>query len=191
MRKTTRRFRLPAVILMAAGVALPTACATPTPFQPLNGSRASGGYSEQQIESDRFRVMFAGNSFTSRQRVENFLLYRAAQLTLQQGFDGFTMVSRETDPNVQTVTTPGAFGFGAPAFWGPSWRYRRGGFGWGAWDPWSGSPFWGDSVDIQTITRYEASAEILMFRGQRSHDGNTFDARQVVENLRTSVEMPR
>jgi hypothetical protein len=176
---------------MATVVILPTACSTPTRYGPLSASHGNGGYSEQRIEDNRYRVMFTGNAYTSRAKVENFLLYRAAQLTVQQGFDGFTMITRATDPNVQTVVTrdPASFGYGA--FWGPSWRYRRGGFGWRSWDPWGGSPFWGDDVDVNTITSYEASAEILMFHGKQPADQNSFDAQQVIDNLKASVEMPR
>lgn len=182
--------RLPAFIVIAAASLSLAACATPTPFAPIGMSHGNGGYSEQRIADDRYRVMFTGNAFTSRERVENFLLYRAAQLTLQQGYDGFTMVTRQTDPSVQTSVTRTPR-FGSFGFWGPSWRYRRGGFGWRAWDPWLGSPFWGDNVDVSTVTSYEASAEILMFRGQEPGSSNSFDARQVIENLRTSVDMPR
>jgi hypothetical protein len=189
--KTKSPFTLRAVMLAAAGVLLPTACATPTPFAPLGSAQVQGGYSEQRIEGDRYRVMFAGNEFTSRMRVENYLLYRSAQLTLQQGFDGFTMVTRETDPNVRTTVMQNPFEFGQSAFWGPSWRYRRGGFGWGNWDPWGGSPFWSNNLDVQTVTSYEASAEILMFSGQRMQDPTTFDARHVIESLQASIEMPR
>ena len=47
---------------------------------------------EQQLAADRYIVRFHGNEFTSRERVETYLLYRAAELTLEQGFDGFTIV---------------------------------------------------------------------------------------------------
>lgn len=63
--------------LVLAGV---TACTTATPYQPATLNHpAAGGYSDQQIEANRSRVTFAGNSMTSRQTVETFLLYRAAQ----------------------------------------------------------------------------------------------------------------
>jgi len=65
-------------VALAAGL---TACATPTPYQPnIRGQAASGGYSEVRIEPDRFRVNFAGNSLTSRETVEGYLLFRAAEL---------------------------------------------------------------------------------------------------------------
>src|SRR3546814_10946749 len=80
------------------------ACATPTPYQPLGtrGTGASGGYASQQIEQNRFRVSFSGNQLTSRERVENYLLFRAAALTVQTGYDGFTIVRLDTDRDVAT-----------------------------------------------------------------------------------------
>ena len=94
-----------------ATAALLAGCATPTPYQPLGApSGIRGGFSEQQIEQNRFRVTFAGNQFTSRQRVENYLLFRAAELTTQHGFDSFTMVDRDTDRRTTVQTVPRPFG---------------------------------------------------------------------------------
>ncbi|HEX8534243.1 MAG TPA: hypothetical protein VF662_08750 [Allosphingosinicella sp.] len=176
---------------VGAALMLLAGCTSPTPYQPLSaGSKTSGGYSDQQIADNRYRVSFAGNSFTSRQQVENYLLLRAAQLTLQKGFDGFTMVSRSTDPNTRTTVTRDPLSAGPWGYWGPSWRYRSGGFGWRSWDPWLGSPFWAVSVDVQTVTSYEASAEIVMYRGSRSDDPTSFDARQVEANLAPGMTAP-
>ena len=140
------------VLLAALGsVALLAGCATPTPYQPLGApTGVRGGFSEQQIERNRFRVSFSGNQFTSRDRVENYLLFRAADLTAQQGYDGFTVVDRETDRRTSVQTTPRPFGAGPWGYWGPSWRYG-GRFGWRSWDPWGYDPFWADTIDVRTI----------------------------------------
>lgn len=178
-------------IATAGALALLAACATPTPYQPLGarGTGASGGFSEQRIEQNRFRVSFSGNQFTSRQRVENYLLYRAAELTVQSGYDGFTIVQRGTDKDVNTYVTrdpfPGPYGY-----WNPYWSYY-GPFGWRSWDPWLGGPFFADSIDVNTIERYQATAEIVMFRGSRPDDPRSFDARQVIANLGPTIELPR
>jgi len=173
-----------------AAALLLAGCATPTPYQPLNPhNQVSGGYSEQRLTENRFRVMFRGNEFTSRQQVENFLLFRAAELTLQSGFDGFTMVTRATDPNVRTHVMGDPFGPGPWGYWGPSWRFRGRGFGWRSWDPWFGRPFWADDYDISTVTSYEACAEIAMSHG-RGGDVRSFDAHQVVANLGPTIQMP-
>lgn len=180
-----RRWRLR---LMPLGAALAlAACATATPYQPLGTRGASGGFAEQRIEANRYRVTFVGNDYTSRQRVENYLLFRAAELTLANGYDGFTIVRRETDKDVDIRT------YGSPGFypgWRPYWRYR-GRFGWRYWDPWYGDPFWGDTIDVRTVERYEAIAEIVMFRGARPNDPHSFDARQVIANLRPTIVVPR
>jgi hypothetical protein len=58
-------------------------CADPTPYQPdLGEQRVAGGYSEERIAEDRYRVTFSGNRACSKQHVERYLLYRAAELTL-------------------------------------------------------------------------------------------------------------
>jgi hypothetical protein len=176
---------------LAGALSLVPACSTPTAYQPLSQrSPQQGGYSEQRIDANRFRVSFAGNSLTSRKTVENYLLLRAAQLTLENGFDGFTMVSRATDPHVRTSVTREPFGPGPWGYWGPSWRYRDAGLGWRSWDPWLGQPFWGDTVDVQSVTDYAASAEIVMFRGSGPAAADSFDARQVVQNLGPTARMP-
>ena len=182
---STRRWLAP----IAAALAL-TACATATPYQPLGTRGASGGFTEQRIEANRYRVTFVGNDYTSRQRVENYLLFRAAELTVANGFDGFTIVRRDTDRNVEQRVYD--TGLRAPyGYWRPYWRYYGGRYGWRSWDPWFGDPFWGDSIDIRTVERYEATAEIVMFRGNRAGDPSSFDARQVIANLRPTIQVPR
>jgi len=188
-----RTAALAAVLVLAAGL---TACATATPYQPnLPGQSVKGGFSEVRLEPDRFRVSFAGNSLTSRETVEGYLLYRAAELTLQQGRDWFEVVDRQTDRNVRTYVEPDPFyrpwygpGFG---YWRPSWRYYGGGFGWRTWDPFWGDPFWADRMDVRTVERFEATAEILMHRGPKPQgDPKAFDARAVVDNLGPRIQRP-
>src|SRR4051812_49553815 len=106
-------------------VALLSACMTATPSQPLGapGARAAGGYAERQIEANRFRVTFVGNTMTSRETVETYLLYRAAELTQQQGFDWFVTADRETNRHTNTYVEPG---FGGDGGWGGLLGPRRG-----------------------------------------------------------------
>jgi hypothetical protein len=182
-----------AALVLAAGLA---ACATPTPYQPnIRGQATSGGYSEVQIEPDRFRVTFSGNSLTSRETVEGYLLFRAAELTLQKGYDWFTIVDRETDKTTRTYVDPDPFyrPWYGPSFgyWRPSWRYFGQGYGWRTWDPFWGDPFWGDRIDVRTVDRYEASAEIVMHKGAKPPgDPRAFDARAVIDSLRPRIQYP-
>jgi len=191
MRTLKRRGLLFAAI--ASGALLVSGCATETTYRPATGKGFyRTGYSERQVETNRWLVTFAGNTVTDRDTVERYLLFRAAQLTLQNGYDYFVMVDRSTDRQAQTYSTPGP-GWGAwGAGWGPSWRYYGRGFGWRAWDPWWGDPFWGNNIDVRTVDRYEASAEIVMRKGAPAKDEvRAFNAKDVADRIGPTVVMPK
>jgi len=184
---------LATVLVLATGLA---ACETATPYQPnVRGSATSGGYSETRIEPNRWRVNFSGNSMTSRETVEGYLLFRAAELTLQNGADWFEIVDRNTATKTRSYVEPDPLyhpwygaGFG---YWRPSWRYRTHGYGWRTWDPFWGDPFFTSSYDVHTIESYEASAEIMTHRGAKPQgDARAFDAHAVVDNLRPRIQYP-
>ena len=145
-------------LVLSAGLA---ACATPTPYQPnIKGQSTAGGYSEVRLEPNRYRVNFMGNSLTSRETVEGYLLFRASELTVESGYDWFSIVDRDTDKKTRTYVEP--------------------------------DPFWADRVDVRTVERYEASAEIVMQKGAKpTDDVKAFDARAVIENLKPRVQYPQ
>ncbi|MGB1557714.1 MAG: CC0125/CC1285 family lipoprotein, partial [Oceanococcaceae bacterium] len=87
----------PSLMTALLATSLLVACAhTPTPYQP----RPDGGqygYSEQGLEPDRIRVVFRGNTLTARETVENYLLYRAAEVTQQRGYAYFSPMQQEVE----------------------------------------------------------------------------------------------
>lgn len=198
--------RIPSRPLLAAtlvsALAL-TACATPTPYKPIQSdSRYATGFFDRQIENNRFIVTFSGNSVTSRERVERYLLFRAAELTLQNGADYFSVVDRDTERKTDTQVTNfgggwgGGYGYWGPGwgYWGPQWRFARRGFGWGGWGGWGGGwggdPFFND-VQVRQIDRYEAQAEIVTGRGPKpAGDRFAFSAKEVVDRLGPTIEYP-
>jgi hypothetical protein len=191
------------VAALAASTLMVAGCATETTYRPATGQGFNRtGYSERQVEPGRYLVTFAGNSVTSRDTVERYLLFRSAELTLQSGNDYFLMANRDTDLQSRTYSTPGLggpWGYGGfGGYWGPSWRYYGRGFGWRSWGPGYGGGFgggfgpWGDDFDIRTIDRYEASAEIVMRKGPIPKDNlRAFNARAVVDSIGPSVVLPK
>ncbi|MDJ0921986.1 MAG: hypothetical protein QNI84_12735 [Henriciella sp.] len=187
---------------IAASVAFAAlaACATSTPYQAADGGKR--GYTNQQIESDRWRVTFNGNSLTDRETVETYLLYRAAELTDQEGYDYFRVVQRETDAERRLVET----GFGADPFYshfycdyrfygraGRLYGYPRGFYGrsrLGYRGHYYHDPFWGHSYDVREIVRYEAIAEIKLGRGEKPDDAAYFNADEVLMNLAGRIQRP-
>lgn len=76
------------ILLSLAGAALLSACATgPVAYGPAQGT--GYGFSNQQIESDRFQVSFTGRN---ADEARNLALLRAAELTKGQGFSHFRVV---------------------------------------------------------------------------------------------------
>ncbi|WP_439636026.1 CC0125/CC1285 family lipoprotein [Oceanicaulis sp.] len=149
----------------------------PTPYAPAGDSRY--GLTEQQVESDRFRISFSGNSLTDRDTVETYLLYRAAELTLAQGYDYFRLAQRDTETETRLVGSSTYDRFGL------QYRYYHPAYGWyGRYDP-----FWND-VNIREVTRYEAMAEIVLGRGAIPDTPDAFNAREVVQNLGPRVQRP-
>lgn len=171
--------KLMAAAAITAVTALAACSSGPTPYQPAAGYER--GYSETKIERDRYRISFKGNSLTDRETVENYMLYRAAELTLQSGYDVFTIVNRETDKDRDVRRTGGFYGPRLSyMYFSPRWGWMYG------WDPfWSSYPSRFDEV-----TRYEAFAEIVMSRGPKGGDPNAFDARQVSQNLSPAIQRP-
>lgn len=185
-----------------AALAILGACATATPYQAATD--AQRGYADQQIESNRWQLSFAGNSLTDRQTVETYLLYRAAELTDLEGYDYFSVVQRATDEDRRIVST----GFHDPYYSGflcdyrfygragrlhgfpRSWHTRRAGIR-GFHSPFGyRDPFWGNDWDYREVVRYEASSEIIMGNGEKPNDPSFFNADEVLMNLAGRIERP-
>jgi hypothetical protein len=183
----TRPFKLAAPL---AALALAAGCTTATPYQPLGATRVPGGYTNMPLDQTHWRVSFFGNSLTSRQQVENYLLYRAAELTLQQGYPCFTIVNHDTDRRTTVQVNPyGPYGRGGfYSGWTPYWSLH-GPFGWHYYDPWRGGPFFPGSYDVNTIDRYQAMADIALTKECAVTPG-TFNAQQVVQNLQRYIVYP-
>jgi hypothetical protein len=168
------------LLFAIAAATVLSACATSTPYQPADQTHY--GYQEQQIEANRYRISFRGNALTDRETVENYMLYRAAELTLQNGKDYFIVANRNTDANTRLQADGPNFPHSRFDYWFFSPRH-----GWGPWY----DPFWDDPTDYREVTRYEASAEIAMYAGHKpADDPNAYDAHEVQANLHDRVQRP-
>lgn len=161
------------VLISVAVVSLLAACASPTPYQPAKNGY---GYSQQQIEDNRYRVTFKGNDVTTLDTVDIYLLYRAAELTVQSDYDYFEIADRETDKSTRYWTTFSNFGrFG---------RHSR------HFD----ESFLVTGIETGTsrpITQYGATANVLFFRGRKQADKtNAYDARDVLQRLGRYIKRP-
>ena len=163
--------RLSMLAVAASALAL-TACASLAPYGPSMGPNGQG-FSEQRIESDRYRVTYRGVGAPGP--VADRALLRAAQLTTDQGYDWFEVTQRYIDGR------PDSAGGVRPSLsvGGGSSRYngRYGGFSSSGVGVGVGLNFSGPSP-TQTVL------EIRLGRGPRPERAPAYDARDVLRNLR-------
>lgn len=131
------------------------------------------GYSETRIETDRYRIVFAGDGATAVDRVEDYALLRAAELAVENGYDWFRVVGRSVDER-----SKGGVGLGA----GVGGGGRNVGVGVG-----------GDLGTVGARKFYTATLEVLFGKGEKPADaagGEIYDARSVVETIRARMPAP-
>lgn len=164
-------------LLAAVAISALGGCASsPATYGPKTEDRSTG-YTDERLAQNRFRVTYVGNSVTPRVTVENFLLYRAAQVTLDAGFAGFEFDTRDTKAHTTYYSSFDGW---------PGWGGFHRGFGW-YWHSWP----YDSQIDARPITRYEAYAEIVMLTAdQVKAEPRALDARDVMNHLGPSVLPP-
>lgn len=176
LRHFRRATGLATVLALAA--VLVASCARETPYGPAGHGR-SMGYSDQQIAENRYRVQFSGNSATPRETVENYLLYRAAELTLKSGYSHFVFDTRDTESKTYYRSTFDAWP--RHGWYWHSWPY---GYGWP-------HPAGLATVEARPVTRYTAYAEIVLMHEAEAGSGPAaIDAADVVRRIGPFVTRP-
>jgi hypothetical protein len=142
-------------------------CMAPTPYKAADDGF---GYAQQQIERNRYRVSFSGNALTMRNTVQNYLLYRAAEVTVDSGHDYFVVVDDNLERSTRyhgTVNSwfPGGYRYGDPFY-----------------DPFPAT------LNAYPIDEYTAFADIQVFRGDKPADNpQAYDARDVLNRLGPTI----
>ncbi len=203
IRRITLRRLLFALLLALLPLAL-TACqlAKPTAYGPMTAG-SDYGYSQTRLDSQTWRVQVAGNSETSRDLVENQLLYRAAEIAAEAGADGFVLLDRDIERDSESYTTYPLYAdpfyaypygpfWGGHAFYGARPGYWPGfygaGFGFNGYTAGVGRTFGRGYAETRTLDRYTAYAEIRLYSGEPpAGSGPAFAASELLANLADTV----
>ncbi len=70
-----------------------TSCATPYKHDGIFDEGLLGGYTDTRINANTVIVSFRGDYFTSGQKARSYALYRAAEVTVHDGYDYFVVTS--------------------------------------------------------------------------------------------------
>jgi hypothetical protein len=143
-------------------------CATaPTLYQAASAPGAVG-YWETPIESDRWRVSFHGGGGANLQQVGDLAMQRAADLTLDKGYDWFRVTEREVDGSEGGARPRVSFGFDSA---------NEGSGAVGAIGVGAGFDLGGSARSL-TVT-----VEVLMGHGPAPRDRDVYDAHAVRRSL--------
>lgn len=100
MFKKTKSFILLLILIF-------TGCTTYPCYQSYN-SETESGYKNLEFSKNIYKVSFIGNENYPKDLVENFLLKRCAELTLEKGYEYFIILKNDTsltDSRSWTTTT--------------------------------------------------------------------------------------
>lgn len=157
--------------LIAASALALSACASLAPYGPQQSARGQG-FSEQQIETNRFRVTY--NGVGAPGPVADRALFRAAQLTVDQGYDWFEVTQRWIDgrPDSAGGVRPSvSIGAGSGRYGG--WSTSGVGVGLG--------------LDLSGPQPTSTTLEIVMGRGAKPERPDAYDARRVQDAIRNRL----
>ena len=154
--------------LIAASALALSACASLAPYGPQQSARGQG-FSEQQIEANRFRVTY--NGVGAPGPVADRALFRAAQLTVDRGYDWFEVTQRWIDgrPDSAGGVRPSvSIGAGSSRYGG--WSTSGVGLGLG--------------LDLSGPQPTSTTLEIVLGRGAKPDRPYAYDARRVQDAIR-------
>jgi len=155
---------------------------------------APGVFNAQKRGADGFHLSVTGHTFTSRDAIEKYLAYRAAELTKAEHGDWFSLVEKrakgDTAPVPKIDPAGPRFSF-RMEYWRPLWRYKTDASpAWKSWSPFSGGAFF--AGDPKTVTAYEVSADIVLHKGMMTGTNPlAFDADAVSDFLVNQVSPPQ
>lgn len=160
-------------IIAAFALAALTACASTPTYAPATAP-GGAGYSEAQIESNRFFVTYRARGSAEASLLSDYALLRAAELTIERGGDWF-WVDRRTMDEASARSGP-SIGVGVG---GGSWGGRGGGsVGVGVNFPLGG----GGGQRASAVT-----FEIRIGEGPKPDSADAYDARSTAQGLRARL----
>lgn len=155
------------LMISIAAAFLMTACAATGPTTYGAASNNEFGYTQTQIEDDRYRIIYRGSGGMPPEMVEDYALRRAAELTVTNGYDWFRVIGLDLTEEERGGVSLGA-GLGTGSYG------RRGGVNVGV----------GGNVGRVGAKRYyTARLEVLMGEGEAPDDGNVYDAASIINQL--------
>lgn len=136
-----------------------------TPYQDMG---ARGGVSAEAVTNDVIRISARGNGYTDQKTVQDYVLLKAAETTVERRATHFQIVQADDATSSQIVQSPGTYSFN-----------RVGRTTFGVYNPGM----------VSTIIRpgKDVMVRILPVNAPSSDKQQGFDAREIIANVGTRV----
>jgi hypothetical protein len=165
------------LLVIAAAAAL-SACATAPPPYAAASAQGAAGYSEQQIESNRYFVTYRASGAADAGLLRDYAMLRAADIAVQRGAPWFHVDRTSIEPTSVRSGPSIGIGIGGASFGRHSAIGTSVGFNF---------PL-GSSSGEQARA---ATVEMRLGEGPKPDDVNAYDARSTAETIRARVATPR
>lgn len=180
MKLIKDRVILVSVLLFSAG------CATGYHKQSW-----TGGYSESQLQEDVFRVAFKGNAYIDKEKVQDYLLLRCAEISIDHGFDYFVILGEENSTAVSSYTTPTNVSTQSTSYGNANYSGRVSGnnlYGTGTYSQQTSGTATITGGDTYYFSKPRSNCVIKCFKGKKPDDlPNAFTAYQLIGYLKDKV----
>ncbi|MCU4677080.1 hypothetical protein N7931_15710 [Catenovulum sp. 2E275] len=156
-------------------------CASAPKYKQAQGN--GYGYSESKITSDKYRVSFKTRG-DDKLMVMDFALLRAAELTKQQGYDWFVVVSRDTLIDQKSVQPRSSVGVSA----GRDVYQSCGALGCQT----RSRPSTGVGIGLNfgdTDSEIQSIIEINLGKGVRPENLDSYPADELITNIKSSYQL--
>ena len=147
-----------------------------TPYEHYN-VWTDGGFDELQLSENSWKVSFKGNEFDDKDRIYDLCLLRCAELTLNNGYKYFSVVTRENSSEVGSFTTP--------TYTTPTYTTQVGS-GLGAFHSTTGGQTYGGQNIITSSP--SSSIEIVCFASKRT-DLNSYSAVFLKQSIKAKYQI--
>ena len=164
-------------LVIAAAVAV-TACATTPPPYAAASAEGGAGYSDQQIESNRYFVTYRAASSADAGLLRDYALLRAADIAVQRGAEWFWVDHTTVDTTSARSGPSIGIGIGGASFGGHSATGASVGFNF----PIGGSN--GQQARSATL-------EVRLGEGPKPDASNAYNARETAQTIRARLAAPR
>ena len=129
----------------------------------------TGGFSETQLGENVWKVNFQGNGYTSRERTDDLILLRCAELTLSTGYSYFKLVDSKSYTEESLYTTPVTSNTQINAYGNVTTQTTGG--------------------QTHFISSPGASNVVMMFKDKTDKDGMLFDASFICNTVGSKYEV--